>query len=70
MTKIPNVLNFDKEYESARQPRVGFAIPKATPPTRAAHSTQTFINKYRVLTHEMQFSMITLLNINIPKIES
>lgn len=46
MIKIPNVLNFDKEYVSARQPRLGFAIPKATPPTRAAYNiAQTFINK-------------------------
>jgi hypothetical protein len=33
--KIPEVLNFDNEYLCARQPRVGFAIPKTTPLIRA-----------------------------------
>ena len=35
MINIPKVLTFDKEYLSARQPRVGFARPNATPLTRA-----------------------------------
>lgn len=32
---IPKVLTFDKPYLCNRQPRVGFASPKATPLTRA-----------------------------------
>jgi hypothetical protein len=36
MKKIPEVINFDNEYLCARQPRVGFAIPKTTPLIRAA----------------------------------
>ena len=37
MINIQNVLTFDKWYLSARQPRVGFANPRATPPIRAGH---------------------------------
>lgn len=35
---IANVLNFDNWYLSARQPRLGFANPNATPPIRASHN--------------------------------
>lgn len=35
---IPNVLNFDREYLSARQPKPGFASPNATPPKSAAQN--------------------------------
>jgi len=44
------VLNFEREYLSARQPRLGFASPNATPLTRAARKvTRTYrvlINKW------------------------
>ena len=36
--KIPHVLNFEREYLSARQPRDGFAKPIPTPVTRAVNN--------------------------------
>lgn len=38
ITNIPKVLNFDREYLSARQPTLGFANPNATPLIRAAYN--------------------------------
>lgn len=41
---IANVLNFDNWYLSARQPRLGFANPNATPPIRASHNIIKQVN--------------------------
>lgn len=41
---IPQVLIFETEYLSARQPRVGFAKPSPTPLTRAANNNQQIPN--------------------------
>ena len=51
---IPTVLNFDRWYLSARQPRLGFASPNITPPTRAAD------NKMQEENHNYSTMMINL----------
>ena len=56
---IPIVLNFDKEYLSARQPMLGFASPTATPLTRAAHNI-----KQNKINHNQQ-TIITIIIISI-----
>jgi hypothetical protein len=43
---IPNVLNFEREYLSAIQPRLGFASPNATPLTRAARNVTHTYREY------------------------